>query len=77
MLSQLPRIESVKIELLELTVLGVPGLWKADGAVVSKVELLEEIQKNFKRIDDVDSLLASFDEAHLLKFFYSCTNGGV
>lgn len=77
MLNQLSRVESLKIELLELTTLGVPRLRKANGSLVSKVEFLEEIQKIIKKIDDIYSLLASFDEVHLLKFFNSWANGGV
>ena len=77
MLNQLPRVKALKIELQELTTLGIPELWKADGSPVPEAKLLKGIQKNIKKIDDVDALLASFEEANLLKFFDSWANGGV
>jgi len=75
-LSQLPEVEALKMELLELIALGVPELWKVDGAVVSEVEFLEEIKKLVKKNDDVDSFLTSFYEAHLLTLFDSWESGG-
>lgn len=75
-LNQLPEVEALKMELLELTALGVPELWKVDGAVVPEVEFLEEINKLVEKTNDVDSFLASFDESHLLTFFDSWENGG-
>ena len=77
MLNQLLGVEALKIEFLELIALGVLGLWKVDGSLVSKVEFSEEIQKIVRKIDDIDSLLASFDEANLLEFFDSWVNGRV
>lgn len=69
-------MEALKIEILELTALGVPKLWKVDGVVVLEVEFLEEIKKLVKNTNDVDSFLASFEEAYLLTFFYSWASGG-
>ena len=75
-LRQLPEVEALKMELLELTSLGVLELWKVDGAIVLEAEFLEKIKILIEKTNDVDSFLASFDEAHLLTFFDSWVNRG-
>jgi len=76
MLNQLPEVEDLKKELLELTTLGTLESWKVDGAVVPEAKFLKEIKKLFKNTNDVDSFLASFNKSHLLTFFDSWANGG-
>jgi len=57
-LSQLPEVEALKRELLELTSLGIPELWKPNGVVVLKAKFLEEIKRLVERTNDVDAFLA-------------------
>ena len=72
-LNQLQGIEALKSELQRLTALGILELWKADDSPVLKLEFSENIQKDSKKIDDVEALLSSFDEVNLLKKIYSWT----
>lgn len=70
-------MEAQRVELKKLAEVGFPKLWKEDGSPISESKFLKHIQEDSENIEDIDSLLSSFDEVNLFKFFYQWVKMGV